>query len=525
MPFPYRQVVRNIALLALGAFLYTLASPPYTWAWAAWFALTPLYLVLYGKTCWTAFAAGCLYGVLFGAGITGWAYAAITTYFPLPFPVDALFTLLSYSFAIAPYTGLTAVLSCILMRHGNPLLRWIGIPALWVSNEFVRSLVFFGFCWEFLGYTQYRTLPLIQIADITGVYGLSFLIALLSYVVAEILLSFRFSRPVTHHAPLTTYTPFPWPALSLIAVGVALVWLYGTVRLQRYASVFSQSPLTVALVQENVPSAQRWQRVRYASNLLKYVAATRHGVQGTQPDLIVWPEFAIGFYLDREPLLRLQLDQLTQYLQTFLLLGAPRLEETEDRLRYYNSAYLLSPDGTLVDTYDKRYLVPFAESRPLTVPALLHHSPEHPSEFTAGERSTVFALPQGSFGVLICYEATYPQLARQLVAGGAEFLVNMSNDTWLVAGGQAAATQHFSMAVFRAVENRRYLVRAATAGISGFVDPSGRPYHLSTDKEGVLLGQIFPLQERTVYARYGDWFACVCVGVSALALLRMRLHP
>jgi len=120
---------------------------------------------------------------------------------------------------------------------------------------------------------------------------------------------------------------------------------------------------------------------------------------------------------------------------------------------------------------------------------------------------------------MICYEATYPYLARRLVRGGAEFLVNISNDIWLVEGGEAAAIQHFSMAVFRAVENRRYLVRAATAGISGFVDPTGRTHHLSTEEEGVILGRVLLRQEITVYTRYGDWFALACAGLTLVALI------
>jgi apolipoprotein N-acyltransferase len=158
-------------------------------------------------------------------------------------------------------------------------------------------------------------------------------------------------------------------------------------------------------------------------------------------------------------------------------------------------------------------------------PTLLPHSPEYPSEFTAGRRSTVFSLPQSTFGVMICYEATYPYLARRLVEGGAQFLINISNDTWLVEGGRAAAVQHFAMAVFRAVENKRPLARVATSGISGFIDPAGRPYHFSTAEEGVIVGEVFPRQEITVYARYGDWFAFVCASFALLALIGARQRP
>jgi apolipoprotein N-acyltransferase len=250
------------------------------------------------------------------------------------------------------------------------------------------------------------------------------------------------------------------------------------------------------------------------------MAITRHGTAGQRPDLVVWPEFAVGFYLDDEPTLRAQLGQLTLGLNAPLLLGAPRQEAVPEGVRYFNSAYLIAPGGKLLGVYDKIRLLPFAEFRPLAFPALVTHSPAQPSEFTPGRRVTVFPLPHSAFGVTICYEATYPPLTRQLVRNGAQFLVNISNDAWLAGpdGGGAAAAQHFSMAVFRAVEMKRPLVRVATAGVSGFVDPAGRLSHLAAEKEGVILGEVVPQQAMTVYARCGDWFALGCVGASFVAL-------
>jgi len=520
-----RRAVSDISFLALGAFLYTLACPPYEWSGAAWLALSPFFFVLRDKTPRAALAVGVLYGVLFCAGITYWAYFSVAAYFPFSFPVDLFFTLLIYSVFVCPYTGLTASFSCLLMRRGRPLLCWLGIPALWVSGEFARSSLFSGFSWELLGYTQYRHLTLIQVADVTGVYGLSFLMALSGYVAAEIFASLRLSRSAVRSLQSAIGIRGPWPALGGLAIGVVLVLLYGTVRLRQYQPPFSAPSVTVALVQGSVPNAQRWQRVHYASTLLRYVSATRRGIAAGQPDLVVWPEFAVGFYLDRESLLQAQLGQFTRRLNTALLLGAPRLEESEAGRRYYNSAYLISPNGQPLDVYDKMRLLPFAEYRPLALPALLKHSPEYPSEFTMGKRATVFSLPQGTFGVMICYEATYPHLARRLVRGGAQFLVNISNDTWLAAGGGAAAAQHFSMAAFRAVENKRFLARVATAGVSGFVDPTGRLSPRSTGEAEVMWGQVSPGQELTVYARYGDWFVTACAIFAFVALTTTRQNP
>ncbi len=549
-------VAKDCLLLILGAGLYTLAAPPYEWASAAWVALAPLFLVIRGKTPRGAFLAGLAYGVLFCAGIAYWVYLAVAAYFPFPFPLDLLFTLLSYSFFVGSYTGLAAAFSCVLMRGGCPILGSLGVPALWVMGEFARSSLFSGFSWELLGYTQYRHLPLIQIADLTGVYGVSFLLAISGYVVAEMWrwgkvksqkskvksqklkgdleLGTRNPKPETWNSELRTrnpkpetrnsklcnpqsaLVPFPWTALGVFAASLVIILSYGAFRLSESASLPTTPPVRLALVQGQVPPAQRWKRVHYANTLFRYATLTRRGIGQAHPDLIVWPEFAVGFYLDREPPLRGQLGQFTKAMNAALLLGAPRVENTETGERYYNSAYLLAPGGTLLDVYDKVRLLPFAEYRPLALPSLVPHNAEHPSDFTAGSRSTVFSLPQGNFGVLICYEATYPYLARRLVRNGAQFFVNLSNDTWLA--GEAAAAQHFSMTVFRAVENRRALARVATAGITGFVDPFGRVSQLSDATENVVIGDILPRHQLSVYTRYGDWFVVSCGAWALVAL-------
>lgn len=511
--------VWDIAGLALGALLYTLAAPPYEWSSAAWFALTPLYLVVWRKTFLSAFAAGFLYGVLSCAGIAGWVYAAIVSFFPFSSLVALLATLASYGFFAGLYTGLAAAFSGVLLRRERLLWSWIGLPALWVSAEYARSALFAGFSWELLGYTQYRQLTLIQVADLTGVYGVSFLLALSGYLVAEIMRALHGFRNAGFNL---RFRPLLWPPLGCFVIGLVLVWGYGVARLRHYPPLSSPpaSRLTVALVQGDSDQPHRWSRVHYGNTLLRYIAITRHGTAGQQPDLVVWPEFAVGFYLDDEPALRAQLGQLTGGLNAPLLLGAPRREVAPQGVRYYNSAYLLEPGGRLLEVYDKIRLLPFAEFRPPAFPALVTHSATHPSEFTPGRRATVFSLPRGAFGVTICYEATYPPLTRRLVRNGAQFLVNISNDTWLTGpdGGGAAAAQHFSMSVLRAVETKRPLARVATAGVSGFVDPAGRLSHLAR-QEGVTLGEVVPQQTMTVYVRYGDWFALGCVGASLAALL------
>lgn len=508
--FPKRK---DLCLLTAGAGFYTAGSPPYEWSSAAWVALAPLFFALRRKPPLEAFGIGFWYAFLCCLGIMRWLYFAGSVYFGLFFPWDVLFTFTTYAFFGGFYTGLFALFACQVMRSDSLQLRWVAVPAMWVTIEAARS--YLGFSWVILGYTQYRHLALLQIADTTGVYGLSFLMALSSYVCAETLRAL-----CNRHEKL----PLPWLPIGGLLVAVAFTWLYGVWRMEQYHKVepaFS-SAVTLALARSKTPAEQRWMREHYARVLLQYTSVTRQGLQRRQPHLIVWPEFAVGFYLNHQQLLQAQLSRFVEQTKAFLLLGAPRAEETTEGSRYYNSAYLLSPHGEVMDVYDKIRLVPVAEYRPFTTTSVPHPADQPPRTFTAGRRSTVFSLPSGPFGVLICYEATYPHLARRLVRNGAQFLVNISNDTWLAAGGRAAIAQHFSMVVFRAVETRRFLARSATAGVSGFIDPLGRPYHLSDAENEATLGDVFLHREQTIYTRYGDWFVLLCIALIAVTLLLER---
>jgi apolipoprotein N-acyltransferase len=551
-----RKAVQDWGSLVLGACAYTVAFPPYDWSLAAWVALVPLFLFLRTSTPRSAFLAGFVYALSWCVGVTYWLYFTVTNDFALGFPLNFLFMFGNYAFFAGLPTGVVALLSSFLLRRRNPWLCALGIPALWVSGEVLRANPAFGVSWGILGYTQYQQLTLIQIADATSVYGVSFLLALGNYVVAELwswgkskvksqkskVKSQKYEETRDWGLETSSSSPSslkpqvsslkksdagcrtPWLALGLFAASLVVTLIYGTIRLQHYTAPPDGTPLQVALVLGNIPPAQRWQPMYYASTLLRYASVTSKGITGASPDLVVWPEFAINFYLDREPLLQLQLGQFAQMVNSALLVGAPRQEESETGIRYYNSAYLFSPTGELMDVYDKMRLVPFAEYRPFHLPGVVTHNDVNPSEFTPGTRSAVFSLPKGSLGMMICYEAAFPSVARQLVQGGAQVLVNISNDTWL--GGIPAATeQHFVMSIFRAVENRRPLIRTATAGISSVVEPTGRLRFRSTIEEGVLRGTVFPRQEVTVYARYGEWFSWMCMGVALICLVLAAQKP
>ena len=528
-------VWKHCGLLVVGALLYTLAFPPYSLPGAAWIALTPLFLLLYTSSAKQAFVAGMLFGILWCTGVGYWVYFPVTGSFSIPFPVNLLFILANYTLYAGLPAGVATLFSAVLLQRGTTWLRAFGIPALWVSSEFLRANSMFGVSWGILGYTQYQHPTLIQIADVTSVYGISFLLVLGSYTAAEIIQGYRVQGTMYRKAEtsnvqrpkLRLQIPDPGhlqlfgSAFVFFAVLLTVTLGYGTLRLRQYALPPDAPPLRVAMVQGNIPSEQRWHPAYYASTLLKYASVTMQGIVGTPPDLVVWPEFAVNFYLDKEQLLASQLGQFAQTANTALLVGAPRVEEAEAATHYYNSAYLFSATGQLTGIYDKMRLVPFAEYRPFALPRVVDHRPEFPTEFTAGDQATVFPLPKSTIGVTICYEIAFPAFSRRIAYNGAQVLVNISNDTWL-SGIPAAIEQHFAMAVLRAVENKRYLIRTATAGVSSFIDPIGHVYQVSTAPEAVIQGEVFPVHEATVYTKYGDWFAGVCLVLAATTLIAAR---
>ena len=511
------RVFADLSLVALGALLYTVASPPFDCSFLGWLALAPLFIAIRGATVRRSVLYGLLFGVLICAGVAHWMYSAVSTYFVALFPLNLILTLLSYLIFVGFYTAATAGAWSVLMRRSHRGWELLAIPSLWVAGEYARSTFLSGFSWGLLGYTQYRLPIVIQIADIAGIYGISFLLASSSYAAAQLIFALTDRMSASREALLP---------VSFAVSAILLSLAYGALKLHKYDSEHGPATVRIAMVQHDMPARERWKRINYVSSLLSYVQLTQAQIRPDSVDLVVWPEFASGLYVEQDPMARLELSRLSRSINTALLLGAPRISESGE---YFNSAFLLAPGGMVLNSYDKMRLLPFAEYHPLGLPSFISHDSDMPAGFTAGTRSTIFSLPRARFGVMICFEATYPEYARSLARGGAQFLVNLSNDVWLSGiGGTAAARQHFAMAVLRAVENKRGLARATMAGITGFVDPVGRPFHLTDRSDIVTLGTLSLSSEKTVYTRFGDWFVLLCALYSVtcliVAIAEHRIH-
>lgn len=235
------RFIQDISLVALGAVLYTLASAPFEWASLGWVALTPLFVAIRGRGFIQAAIYGMLFGVAICAGVAYWMYFAISSYFVAIFPLNVMLTLAAYTIFVGVYTGAAAAASSLLINRGDRAIRWVAVPAVWVVCEYARSTLLSGFSWGLLGYTQYRHLAIIQIADLSGVYGVSFLLASSSYATAEFILASG-SRWRDAGGAIA------YPALLSVAAAIVAAFVYGEVRLRYYVSHPAKDSARVAIV-------------------------------------------------------------------------------------------------------------------------------------------------------------------------------------------------------------------------------------------------------------------------------------
>jgi apolipoprotein N-acyltransferase len=359
------------------------------------------------------------------------------------------------------------------------------------------------FPWD-LGFTQFQAKPLIQIADLTGVYGITFLLVVSSMVGTSF-----FPHP---NQPLRTARRL----MGLVFAGLLLLDLgYGVWRQPQVTRAKQQAPpLRLGLIQPNIGIHEKGKRENRQENLRQQVEMSRT-LLAQHPDVIIWPETMYPFVVPTD-LERLPFPPVPENRHTHWLIGALTYKRQGLRQQIFNSALLVAPDNRILERYDKQQLLAFGEYIPLQqyLPFLGHISPTI-GNLTAGSGGVV-TLPNGvGIGALICYEDILPNLGRLAVRQGATFLVNLTNDAWF--GQTRAPYLHRMLAAFRAIENRVYLVRVTNTGLTSIIDPLGHEQvTLPIYRRDTLVRDIQPLRLSTLYTRFGDWFAQLC---SAIALL------
>ncbi|MBI4495300.1 MAG: apolipoprotein N-acyltransferase [Deltaproteobacteria bacterium] len=497
---------KDLLLAAGSGLLLVLAFPRFDLEPLAWVALLPLLWSLREKAPPGAALLGFLTGLVFFAGTLYWIYVVLTRYGHLPPTLSVFFLAVLVAYLALYFSAFAFLLSWLGQSGLAGEVLWAA--ALWVALEYLRGLLLSGFPWVLLGYSQFKTLPLVQISEVTGVYGVSFAIVLVNFLLFRLLVGLGGGG----------WKEGLKSGAAALAILVALA-LHGHFRLQQMDGQASPS-FTVALIQGNIRQDEKWEPSFQEETVRIYNDLTRQ-VKKRHPDLIVWPETATPFFFQTDPLGR-RITDLVQEVGAPLLLGAPSFERRGSQFRYYNSAFLLSSTGGILGRYDKIHLVPFGEYAPLS--GFLGFTREiigALGDFTPGEGVQVLAFPGGRLGVLICYEAIFPDLTRRFADAGAELLVNITNDAWF--GRTSAPYQHFAMAALRAVENRRPVVRAANTGISGVIAPSGR----ITASSGlftreVLWGNISKGESRTFYSKFGDLFAYLCLAAVLFLIIQRK---
>jgi apolipoprotein N-acyltransferase len=491
-----------------------LAFADYNLPVLGWVAISGLILCSLEVGPGLAAACGLLFGLAHYMISLPWIYTVLREYGPLPaWQAGPLLGLLSLVCAI--YCALFSALIAWASRR-NWRLAILVAPFLWVALEYARShMPDIGFPWNLLGYTASGNLALLQIASVTGIFGLSLLVAAYNSLTVWAFLSVREANGRKRMTP------------------AALIWLGTTVALLAIATVGASlvprtQPTGVAhLVQTSLPQSMSytpdWDVVHAAD--MEELERASIAAGRARPGLVVWPEVPAPFSLQQGAFAE-RAARIARESQSTFAFGIVHWKSSGNSTRAFNSVAALDPAGRPTFVYDKIHLVPFSEYIPWRgwlwfasdLTALI-------SDFSTGSEYTVGQLPGGRFSVFICYEAIFPDQVRRYVANGAELLINVSNDGWF--GRSSALGQHLAMARVRAAENRRWLLRDTNTGETVSVDPYGRIVaRLPRYDRGVLDAPYAFRSDTTLYTRWGDWVAwgsiAVTIGLLALAGLAHR---
>jgi apolipoprotein N-acyltransferase len=516
-----RQIHSSAWLLVVSSAILQAVIFPLPGAYVlSWLALTPLIVALLrarpagvleiadsvrlqpaspGQAFLLAYACG----VLWYAGTCYWIYDTMRQYGGLSAPM-AVLVLILFCFYLGFYHGLFGLLLSLLVQGSRDCRRALVLaPFLWVAVELARTRIS-GFPWNLLGIAQVDNLALCRIAEWTGVYGISFEIALVNVALAAAFLVPRHKRG----------------AMLAAALAAAVVLQAGRL-IEAPAASADHAAL---LLQQNIPVAADWTPEYFQQTLNDLTALTVKSATGPQEpkvDLIVWPESPAPFLTNDERFRRAasEMARQTQAWTVSGVVGTAQALEGGAAPQMFNSAALISPSGEWTARYDKVHLVPFGEYLPF--PSLFSFAGGLTKEVGQFERGTSRRpLDAGGkrLGVFICYESVFPDEVRRFAGSGAQLLVNISNDGWY--GDSGAYAQHLNQTRMRAIENHRWLLSATDTGVTASIDPWGRiPARLPRKERAALVAPYALVSVTTFYTRHGDWFAYACAIISLAALI------
>jgi apolipoprotein N-acyltransferase len=530
-----RRIRRNAWLLAiLSGVLQVLMFPLPNLYLLCWVAMVPLVIaVLHARPADTlqlsdssgvrlipanfgqGFLLGYVAGLIWYAGTCYWIFDTMHQYGGLNRPA-ALGVLFLFCLYLAIYHGLFGGLLALAADRGSPLSRraLVSAPFLWVALELARTRVT-GFPWQLLGTAQVDNIPLARIASITGVYGLSFEIMLVNTAFAAALLVRKEKRT----------------ALLAAAIGATVALQAGRL----VSAPPAPSDRVAYLVQQNIPVLENseWTKEYFQTTLRQLEETTLNPPGGPKsgavaaPKLVVWPESPAPFYTS-DPLFRDAISDVARKTKSWVVTGSLGIRNASQSpaqaTEVYNSAALVSPDGTWTERYDKIHLVPFGEFVPFrSLFSFAAGLTQQVGDFNRGTSRLPLRAGDQKLGTFICYESVFPDEVRQFARNGAQVLVNLSNDGWY--GDSGAYAQHLNQSRMRAIETGRWLLLDTNTGVTASVDPYGRVVTSLPRKVRSMLPAPYALTDvTTFYTRHGDWFAYVCAIISLMALLMRFLN-
>lgn len=492
---------KQLFLAIFSGILLFFSFPKYGHGIVAWIALVPLLYSLRGGSVTSGFMKGFAAGFVFNVGLIYWIALVIVNYGYLPLPIGFSAMLLMAAY-LSLYVAFFAA-GIVYLRDRN-IAQIIAAPLIWTCLEYLKSHLFTGFPWEDLAYSQYLYTPLIQISDITGIYGLTFIIVFINAVVSNLLGGF------IHGLKNGAGQRLLVEVLSALLIFTVL-WIYGNIRINQVEKGLKTAPaIDVSLIQGNIDQSIKWNPL-YQDETLEIYKSLSNKAAPLNFGLIIWPETAAPFYFQDMGARGKEIILTAKNSRNWLLTGSPGYIQEHDRISYFNSAFLISPDGAITGRYDKVHLVPYGEYVPLRrFFPFIGKLAAGVGDFQTGKGYHPLSINNRQIGVLICYEGIIPEASRDYKRKGADLLVNITNDAWF--GRSSAPYQHLSMTIFRAVENRLYVVRAANTGISAIIDPTGKIVsHTPLFDRTALKGTVRFIDKGTCYMAYGDIFVYLCL--------------
>jgi apolipoprotein N-acyltransferase len=456
--------IKHFILAFLSGILLSLSFSSFKLSFFAWIGLVPLFCALKDKNLKQSFVLSFACGVFFFLFSMYWLYYVT--------PVGWIILSLYQGLYFAIF-GLVFSATSLHTKYYILHTKYLILSCAWCLLEYVRANLFGGIGWNLLAYSQYEQLPIIQIADITGAYGVSFLIVFVNLAICSILsiLNNKVKAEVKVKIVLRILVIF-------IIFILALFYGYSRIAGFSFKDIKSNS-ITLSLIQGNIAQTHKWD-AQYKDYILDTYSNFTLKAAQDKPDMIIWPETSIPGYLNKDSRLMRYMETLSRQARAPILAGTPMVD-IDDKAKEVelNSAVLFSDKGHILQRYDKLHLVMFGEFIPFEryFPGIRKFLPIT-GNFIPGDEYTIFQLtalssqPSVGFGVLVCFEDIFPGIVRRFIRKGAFFMVNITNDAWF--GKSAAPYQHAANSVFRAIENRRPFVRAANTGLTCFIDRVGR---------------------------------------------------